>query len=92
MSRVSRIMSYQTPAQLGRRGGAPFWRSTLGVAALAFAVLGVSLLFTEHRGHVLGILPFVFVLACPLMHIFMHRGGGHAHHPTRFNPHREDPR
>jgi hypothetical protein len=38
------------------------------------------LLFTEHRAHVLGILPYLFLLACPLMHLFMHHGhGGHGH-------------
>lgn len=45
---------------------------------VAFAGL---LLFTEHRAHVLGILPYLILLACPLMHIFMHHGhGGHDHH------------
>ncbi len=45
---------------------------------LAFAGL---LLFTEHRAHVLGLLPYLFLLACPLMHLFMHHGhGGHQHH------------
>lgn len=42
-----------------------------------FAVIAVSLLFTEHRAHVLGILPYLFLLACPLMHLFMHHGHGH---------------
>ncbi len=38
------------------------------------------LLFTEHRAHVLGILPFLILLACPLMHLFMHHDHGqHAH-------------
>lgn len=44
---------------------------------LAFAGL---LLFTEHRAHLLGILPYLVLLACPLMHLFMHHGhGGHGH-------------
>jgi hypothetical protein len=25
----------------------------------------------------LGYWPYLFVLACPLMHLFMHHGGGH---------------
>lgn len=33
-------------------------------------------LFTEHRAHVLGILPYLLLLACPLMHLFMHHGHG----------------
>lgn len=43
------------------------------------ALLGVGLLFlSEHRQHVLDFLPFLFLLACPLMHLFMHHehGGG----------------
>lgn len=40
---------------------------------LAFAGL---LLFTEHRAHVLGILPYLILLACPLMHLFMHHDHG----------------
>jgi Protein of unknown function (DUF2933) len=38
------------------------------------------LLFTEHRAHVLGILPYLILLACPLMHLFMHHDhGGHGY-------------
>ncbi len=43
------------------------------------------LLFTEHQAHVLGILPYLILLACPLMHMFMHHGHGcHGthHHDT----------
>ncbi len=38
------------------------------------------LLTTEHRGHVILALPWLFVLACPFMHVFMHGGHGHHHH------------
>lgn len=38
-----------------------------------FSIAGF-LLFTEHRAHVLGIFPYLFLLACPLMHFFMHHG------------------
>lgn len=44
-----------------------------------FALIALALLFTEHRAHVLGILPWLFLLACPLMHLFMH----HGHHGGR---------
>ncbi len=37
-----------------------------------FLAATLLLLFTEHRAHVLGILPYVVLLACPLMHLFMH--------------------
>ena len=31
-----------------------------------FLAIAGFLLFTEHRAHVLGILPYLFLLACPL--------------------------
>jgi hypothetical protein len=41
-----------------------------------FLAVAGFFLFTEHRAHVLGILPYLFLLACPLMHLFMHHGHG----------------
>ena len=40
--------------------------------------LGVAgfFLLAEHKAHVLGYLPFLIFLLCPLMHIFMHKGHG----------------
>jgi len=46
----------------------------LGLAALAF------FLWTEHRAHLLGWLPYIILLACPLLHVFMHGGHGHGSH------------
>ena len=43
----------------------------------AAALLG-GYLVIWHGAHVAAALPFVVLLACPLMHIFMH--GGHGHH------------
>lgn len=48
---------------------------TVGVVLVLGAV--AYWLFTEHRAHTLAFLPYAFLLACPLMHIFMHRGHGH---------------
>jgi hypothetical protein len=45
-----------------------------------FGFLGVAgyFLVTEHWAHVVPFLPYALVLACPLMHVFMHGGhGGH---------------
>ena len=46
---------------------------------IAFLAIAAFYLFTEHRAHLLGALPFLLMLACPLMHLFMHHGhhGGH---------------
>jgi hypothetical protein len=37
-------------------------------------------LWAEHRAHLLGALPYLILLACPLMHVFMHRGHHGRHH------------
>ncbi|MBI3677006.1 MAG: DUF2933 domain-containing protein [Proteobacteria bacterium] len=58
-----------------------FLISRAGIVMLGFLAIGGVLLFTEHRAHVLGILPWLFLFACPLMHVFMHGGhGGHSGH------------
>ncbi|MDO9223315.1 MAG: DUF2933 domain-containing protein [Caulobacter sp.] len=59
-----------------RRG---FPIKTLAIAAFAAAL--VFLFFGEHRVHMLGWLPFLLLLACPLLHMTMHGGhGGHGGH------------
>ena len=50
------------------------------IAWIVFAAIAAFYLWTEHRAHLLGALPFLLLLACPLMHLFMHGGhGGHGH-------------
>jgi hypothetical protein len=45
-----------------------------------FIAVAAFFLLTEHRAHVLGVLPYLLLAACPLMHLFMHHGhGGHQH-------------
>ncbi len=65
-----------------RPSGARSWiRSRSTLALLGFAVIAGFFLVTEHTAHVLGVLPYLLLLACPLMHFF-HRGHGHGHdHP-----------
>jgi hypothetical protein len=43
------------------------------------AAAGAYLLVT-HTGHVLGALPYLLLLACPLMHVLSHRHGSGKHH------------
>jgi hypothetical protein len=52
----------------------PFWRSPAGLALLVALAVGGFYLVTEHKAHLFGALPYLFLLACPLMHVFMHRG------------------
>ena len=35
-----------------------------------------------HRDHLASWLPLAFVLACPLLHVFGHRHGGHRSDPS----------
>jgi hypothetical protein len=67
--------------QQGRR---PFLTSRTGLALLGFLAIGAFFLLTEHRAHVLGALPYLLLLACPLLHLFHGHGGhsGHTGHDT----------
>ena len=42
----------------------------------AVAAVTALLIYTGHGPHALNYLPFLIILACPLMHLFMHRGHG----------------
>lgn len=57
---------------------APFWRSPSRLVLVGFLLIAGFYLLTEHTAHVFGALPWLLLLACPLMHLFMHHGhGGH---------------
>ena len=46
-----------------------------------FAIIGGFFIVAEHRAHLFPYLPWLFLAACPLMHVFMYHGhGGHHHH------------
>lgn len=48
------------------------------IGFLLLIIIGGFFLWNEHRAHILGALPFLILLLCPIMHIFMHKGhGGH---------------
>ena len=54
------------------------------LAFLGFAAIAAFLLTTEHRAHLFGALPWLFLLACPFLHLFMH--GGHTQHQATDAP------
>ena len=56
-----------------------FWRRPGGMALATTALIAGFYLLREHWGHVLGYWPYLFLLACPLMHL-MHGHGGHGRH------------
>lgn len=57
---------------------AAFFRSRTVLALGVFLAIAAFFLVTEHTAQFLGALPFLLLLAYPLMHLFMHGGhGGH---------------
>ena len=58
-----------------------FWTSKTGLVTIAFLLIAAFFLLSEHRAHFFGFLPVLLLLACPLLHMFMHGGhGGHGGH------------
>ena len=56
-----------------------FWGSRYSIGLIVLGAIAAYFLLTEHRAHFFGALPYLLLLAYPLMHVFMHRGhGGHA--------------
>lgn len=56
--------------------GSPPWQKFAVYGAVTVVLF---YLLTEHRAHFFGALPYLLLLACPLMHFFMHgKHGGHS--------------
>jgi hypothetical protein len=49
-------------------------RSFLILLVTAIAAAAAFYILQDHWGHALGFAPYLLFLACPLMHLFMHRG------------------
>lgn len=67
------------PSEASSKG---IWR----VIAITIAVMVVYYLLTRHAAHTFGVLPYLLILACPLMHLFGHRHGRHEHRDTENDP------
>lgn len=60
------------------------FRTAKGMVLLVVAVVVGGYFAIWHRQHVAAALPFLVILACPLMHLFMHGGhGGHGSHQRK---------
>tara|TARA_R110002050_G_scaffold55094_9_gene124535 strand:- start:2418 stop:2759 length:342 start_codon:yes stop_codon:yes gene_type:complete len=55
-----------------------FWSTPSGWAALGLIGAASYFLLMEHTQHFFQFLPFLILLLCPLMHVFMH--GSHGKH------------
>ena len=60
------------------RKAKPAFSSSQFAIVLFIVVIGFFL-WTEHRAHLFGALPYLILLLCPIIHIFMHRGHGKGH-------------
>jgi len=56
--------------------------SPIGPVLLVYLAIAAFFLVTEHQAHAFGHLPFLLLLLCPLLHLFLHgrRGNGHSGH------------
>lgn len=54
-----------------------FWKTPFAIVATLVAVAASIYLYLVHKDHVLALLPYALLAACPLMHMFMHREHGH---------------
>ncbi len=67
-------------------GGIGAIKSRANIALIVFLIIAVFFLVAEHRAHLSGWFStygiWLVLLACPLMHVFMHRGHGHGGHGT----------
>jgi hypothetical protein len=69
-----------------RRDRSWLW-SRSGLVLVGFLLIAGFFVLTEHTAHVLGVLPYLLLLACPLLHLFHGgHGGGHGSHRGR-GPH-----
>lgn len=53
---------------------------------IGFGLIGAYFLWAEHSAHLalaVPYLPYLLLLVCPLLHVFMHGGHGHGHGGNR---------
>lgn len=55
----------------------------LRIITITIAIMVIYYLLTRHASHTFGVLPYLLILACPLMHLFgHHHHGKHEHRDT----------
>lgn len=69
-----------------------FWRSKAGVILIMLIAIGAFYLIREHFGHISPYLPYLILLACPVMHFFGHGHGGNSPHDDPTETHKDEKR
>jgi len=76
----------------GHENGRGFFGLRWNLVLVGFALVAGFFLVTEHTAHVFGVLPYLLLLACPLMHLFGHHGHhGHGTDKTEGSGERKTP-
>lgn len=55
---------------------ASHWSGAAKIAFAGFVLVALFFLLSEHRAHLFGLLPFLLLAACPVLHFFHHGGHG----------------
>ena len=71
-------------------GASGSWKSGLSLGPFVLGVVTAYLLWSEYRPYVLQALPYLLLLACPVLHFFMLRGD-HGHSGASDNAKRSNP-
>lgn len=80
-------MDPRTPSSHGHPGTQDGLARPWVVAGIMLAVIALFFLLREHWDHIAGNWVYLLLLACPLMHVFMHGGHGHGgHHGSPSTP------
>ncbi|NMH63989.1 DUF2933 domain-containing protein [Shewanella salipaludis] len=70
-----------------------FWFSLQGLASIGFIGAVSYFLLVEHRQHLFALLPYLILLACPLMHVLHgrhHHGEAKAAAEAHLTPSKDD--
>jgi DUF2933 family protein len=74
-------LQHQHEERAPHESGLKDWlASRTGIATCVAVSVLAFLIATGHSAHLMGMLPYLLLLACPLMHVFLHGGRGHHHH------------
>lgn len=68
-----------------------FWLSYNGLGAASLIGIVMYFLLMEHREHLFQALPYLILLLCPLMHMFMHGNHGHGDHESHEHHNQDKP-
>jgi hypothetical protein len=74
------VGSHQADSGTNVRGGTGSEvRSRGRFVLLGCLAIALFFLITEHRAHFFGVLPYLLLLLCPAMHLWMHGRHEHSH-------------